>query len=251
MSQIFSFHAFRRGAGTSSLVASVGGILASQGKRVGIVDADLQSPSMHIFWGLAYSQIRFTLNDYLYGQCQMRDALYEITPYPGIPTPGKVFLLPASSDPLKIMQVVRQGYDVSALTEALAQLAQDFSLNYVLVDANAGLNVESLASLAIADAAVLILRLDQQEYQGAASLLEIVRRMGTARMLFVINDVPATYKMEDVAERVAGTYHLPPDFIIPHSDDMLALASSSVFSLEYPQHHITHLFAQLTSRLTT
>lgn len=250
LSEILSFHAFRRGAGTSSLVASTAGLLAAQGKHVGIVDADLQSPSAHILFGLNYASIGFTLADYLSGACPIAQTVYDVTSGLGAPVGGRVWLVPGSSDPLKIMHLLRQGYEVTRLTEAFTSLIQDFALDYLLIDASAGINDETLASLAIADALVLILRLDQQDYQGTAVLLEIARRMGTARLLFVVNDVPSAYNPDEVSKRVAETYHLAPDFILRHSDEMLALASRGIFSLQYPNHPLTQIMIQLTARLT-
>jgi septum site-determining protein MinD len=249
MPEIISFHAFRRGAGTSSLTASVAALLAVQGYRVGVVDADLQSPSAHILFGLENIDIYHTLTDYLQDKCAIEQAVYDVTPNLGTPISGQIFLAPGSSDPLKIMHILRHGYEVTALTDVFAKLVQDYSLNYLLLDVTAGITDESLASLAIADVLVLVLRLDQQGYQGTGVLLEVARKMRAARMFFVVNDVPAIYNLEDTSARVAQTYGISPDFVIPHADEMLALASTGIFSLRYPEHTVTKILSELTARL--
>ncbi len=50
MAQIISFHSFRGGTGKSHTTANVATLLALAGRRVGVVDTDIQSPirtSMH------------------------------------------------------------------------------------------------------------------------------------------------------------------------------------------------------------
>jgi MinD-like ATPase involved in chromosome partitioning or flagellar assembly len=213
------------------------------------VDADLHSPSAHIILGLEHVSIQFTLNDYLNGECRIEQAVYDVTPKLGVPVIGQVLLMPGSTDPLKIMHILRQGYDIAALTDGYKKLIEDFSLDYLLLDATAGINDGTLASFAVADALVLVLRLDRQGYQGTAVLFEIARKMSTARMFFVVNDVPAMYSVDEIATRVTETYNCPPDFIIPHSDKILALASAGIFSLRYPDHPVTGIFKKLTAKL--
>jgi septum site-determining protein MinD len=67
MSKIVTIHSFRRGTGKSTLIANSAAILAHQGLRVGFIDVNLQSPSIHILFGLKEREIRRTLNDYLHG----------------------------------------------------------------------------------------------------------------------------------------------------------------------------------------
>ncbi|MHC5725535.1 MAG: P-loop NTPase, partial [Nostoc sp.] len=52
MSQIVSVHSFRGGTGKSNLTANIGATIALHGKRVGIVDTDIQSPGIHVLFGL-------------------------------------------------------------------------------------------------------------------------------------------------------------------------------------------------------
>ena len=69
MSKIVSVHSFRGGTGKSNTTANVAAILASQGKRVGVIDTDIQSPGIHILFGLKEEDIKHSLNDYLWGKC--------------------------------------------------------------------------------------------------------------------------------------------------------------------------------------
>ena len=46
--KIISVHSFRGGTGKSNATANLATLLALQGKRVGVVDTDIQSPGIHV-----------------------------------------------------------------------------------------------------------------------------------------------------------------------------------------------------------
>ncbi len=65
MAKIISTHSFRGGTGKSNLTANLAVTVASGGKRVGIIDTDIQSPGVHVLFGLETETVGKTLNDYL------------------------------------------------------------------------------------------------------------------------------------------------------------------------------------------
>ena len=67
MAKIVSIHSFRGGTGKSNVTANLATLIARAGYRVGIVDTDIQSPGIHVPFGLDES-IKYTLNDYLWGR---------------------------------------------------------------------------------------------------------------------------------------------------------------------------------------
>ena len=52
MSKIISIHSFRGGTGKSNTTANVTAHLALQGLRVGVIDTDIQSPGIHVLFGM-------------------------------------------------------------------------------------------------------------------------------------------------------------------------------------------------------
>ena len=66
MSTIVSIHSYRGGTGKSNLVANLASSLVQEGKRVAVVDSDLQSPGLHVLFGMDPQHMGLTLNDYLY-----------------------------------------------------------------------------------------------------------------------------------------------------------------------------------------
>jgi len=64
MPVIASFHSFRGGTGTSNTTANLAAVLSARGQRVGVVDTDIQSPGIHVLFGLAGDDLATSLNDF-------------------------------------------------------------------------------------------------------------------------------------------------------------------------------------------
>src|SRR5271163_1396595 len=108
MAKIVSVHSFRGGTGKSNMTANLSATLARQGKRVGIVDTDIQSPGIHVIFNLEENQITRALNDYLWGLCAIEDTAYNITPAVVAARGGVMFLIPASIKAGEIARVLRE-----------------------------------------------------------------------------------------------------------------------------------------------
>lgn len=52
MSKIISIHSFRGGTGKSNTTANLAALLALAGQRVGVIDTEIQSPGIHVLFGL-------------------------------------------------------------------------------------------------------------------------------------------------------------------------------------------------------
>ena len=96
MSKILSIHSFRGGTGKSNTTANLSALLASAGKRVAAIDTDIQSPGIHVLFGLEESKMTHALNDYLWGKCDIKQAAHDVTAHLGISGKGQVFLVPSS-----------------------------------------------------------------------------------------------------------------------------------------------------------
>src|SRR5579871_2707764 len=109
MSKIVSVHSFRGGTGKSNVTANVATMVALYGKRVGIVDTDIQSPGIHVLFGLDETRINRALNDYLYGQCAIEDTAYNLALPEVAARQGNLFLIPSSIKAGEIARVLRDG----------------------------------------------------------------------------------------------------------------------------------------------
>jgi MinD-like ATPase involved in chromosome partitioning or flagellar assembly len=239
MSKIISIHSFRGGTGKSNTTANLAVLLAAQGKRVGVIDTDIQSPGIHVLFGLEDPEIGHSINDYLWDECDIRETAHDVSGNLGAEVSGKVFLIPSSLNGAEIARVLRDGYEVSLLNEGIQDLINELNLDFLMIDTHPGINEETLVSISISDVLLLILRPDQQDYQGTAVAVDIARQLYISNLMLLVNKVPDVFNRKDVKTKIERTYSAEVVGLLPHSDEMMALASEGIFVTRFPDHPIT------------
>ena len=248
MSKIISVHSFRGGTGKSNTSANLAYLCALRGLKVGVVDTDIQSPGIHVLFGMDEDDMVRSLNDYLWGKCTIEETAYDVTASLGPEVKGKVYLIPSSIKAGEITRVLRDGYDVGLLNDGFESLIKNLDLDVLIIDTHPGLSEETLLSIAISDLLVLILRPDHQDYQGTSVTVDVARKLDVPQMLLMVNKVPAQL-MDAVKQNVESTYNCEVAAVIPHSDDLMSLASAGIFSQRNPDHPITKIYQQLVNRI--
>lgn len=239
MSKIISVHSFRGGTGKSNTTANIAALLAMDGARVGVVDTDIASPGIHVLFNLDESEMVHSLNDYLWGKCTIEEAAHDVTGHVGGEIKGQIFLIPSSIKPGEIARILREGYDVGLLNDGFRDVVEKMKLDYLLIDTHPGLNEETLLSIAISNALIIILRPDSQDYQGTAVTVDVAKKLDVPKMVMLVNKTPTTFDFDDVRTRVEQTYDATVGAVLPHSDEMMVLASSGIFSIKFPDHSVT------------
>ncbi len=249
MAKIVSVHSFRGGTGKSNTTANLAALLAVQGYRVGVIDTDIQSPGIHVLFGLGEDKMAHSLNDYLWGKCDIKQTAHDVTPALGVAASGQVFLVPSSIKAGEIARVLREGYDVSLLNDGFRNLIKSLQLDVLMIDTHPGLNEETLLSIAISDILLIILRPDQQDYQGTGVTVEVARKLKVPCLMLLVNKVPAVFDEAEVKAQVEQAYHADVAAVLPHSDEMMALASAGIFVTHFPDHPITASLKHVARRL--
>ncbi|MEH2347996.1 MAG: MinD/ParA family protein [Nostoc sp.] len=255
MSEIISIHSFRGGTGKSNVTSNLAALIARSGKRVGIVDTDIQSPGIHILFGLEQERIRYTLNDYLWGRCQIEEAVYDVSAIlkqkqTFFGRQGSVHLIPSSIKMSDISRILREGYDARRLNDGLHNLVCRLKLDYLLIDTHPGINEETLLSIILSDVLLVILRPDKQDYQGTAVAIDVARKLEVPKMLIVINKVLPSLDFKELGKRVENTYKTPVAGILPVCEEMFELGSAGIFCLRYPDHSWTQKISAIAKQIT-
>ncbi|HIK17545.1 MAG TPA: MinD/ParA family protein [Leptolyngbyaceae cyanobacterium M33_DOE_097] len=251
MVKVISVHSFRGGTGKSNLTANLAVLTASKGNRVAIVDTDIQSPGIHVIFGMDEQEMQRSLNDYLWERCTITEASYNVTPADVAKAGGSVYLIPSSIKAGEIARILNEGYSVTLLNDGLRNLCQELQLDYLFIDTHPGLNKETLLSVAISDALVIILRPDRQDFQGTAVTLQVARKLDTPKTMLVVNKVLPSYDPQDVKEQVSSKFQVPVAGVFPVCDEMIQLASGGVFSLVHPNHPYTEQLKKVTEQVIT
>ncbi len=240
--KIVSIHSFRGGTGKSNLTANLAAHVALAGHRVGVFDTDIQSPGIHVPFGLDEKNMGSTLNQFLHSECSIEQVAYNVGQHPGTASgrsqlTGKdLFLVPASMNSSEISRILRDGYDIGRLNEGMQTLSKKFNLDYLFIDTHPGLGEETLLSLAISDILLLILRPDQQDFQGTAVTVDVARGLDVPNLLLVINKVLARYDKEQIRRDVEDNYGAPVVGVLPLDEELMDLGSKDIFSLCFPDH---------------
>lgn len=232
------------------MAANVATLLAAGGQRIGVVDTDIQSPGIHVLFGMTRETVTRSLNDYLWGRCEIGKAAYDVTPRLDEGLAGRVFLIPSSSNPSDIARVMHDGYDVGLLNQGIRDLMRELELDELIIDTHPGLNEETLLSIAVCEALAIVMRPDQQDYEGTSVAVSVARKLSVPRMVLVVNNTPAVFDFAEVKERVEKTYECEVAAVLPHSEELMVLASQGIFALRYPDHPVTALYRQVAACLT-
>ena len=242
MAKIVSVHSFRGGTGKSNTTSNLATTIARKGNRVGIVDTDIQSPGVHALFGLDEEKIGYALNDYLWGNCAIKEAVYDVSQVLQVelgqaPAPNSaLYLVPSSIKATDIAQILTEGYDVELLNDGFRKLIHSLKLDYLFIDTHPGINEETLLSIAMSDVLVLILRPDTQDYQGTAVAVDIACELEVPKMLLVVNKVLMKFDFEALRQKIQTAYNVPVAGVFPLCEEMVELASSGIFCMRYPDH---------------
>ena len=242
MGEIISIHSFRGGTGKSNLTANLATQVARRGHRVGIVDTDINSPGIHVLFGFDETHINKALNDYLWGKSPIEETAYPIhettasDPERAFFRDLRIWLVPSSIRTGEIARVLREGYDVGLLNEGFHTLLEKLELDYLFIDTHPGLNEETLLSIAISSALVIILRPDQQDFQGTAVTVDVARKLEVPHLRLVVNKALTRYDFDKVRADIQDSYNVPVSGILPLSEDVASNASNNIFSALYPDH---------------
>ena len=249
MCEIISVHSFRGGTGKSNLTANLAAKLTLEGKKVGVVDTDIQSPGIHVIFGLDEDVMNYSLNDYLWGNCKIEATAYDVSHVLKQEVNSCLYLIPSSIKAGQIARILREGYDVARLNDGLNELIRAFKLDYLLIDTHPGLNEETLLSIAISDRLVVIMRPDRQDFQGTAVTLEVARKLDMSNIMLVVNKALSSTDLDALQKNVENTYSTSVVGIIPLSEEIAQMGSRDIFCLYHPKHPLSLTVGNITSQI--
>ena len=249
MAKTIAVHSFRRGVGKTSLAANLSTQLALNGKRVALVDVDFHAPCAYQFFGLRDEDITLSLNSFLEGEHDILAVAQDLTARISLQGGGKLFLVSASPKPSDVTRSLRDGLDMTGYADAMAMLERELSLDFMVYDCSAGLNEDTLLTTAMTDDILLMLRPEQQNYQGTAVMVELARKLEIQSIHLVVNDVPESINAQELRQKVEETYGCDQVYVFPHADEFMALSNGQLFVLSFPEHMITEKIQALAKRL--
>lgn len=233
MSQIITLHSYRGGTGKSSIAANLALLLASAGRRVALVDTDIQTPTLDVMFGDTVPAAHRSLTDYLIGRCEIEAAAHRA----GTPSGHEgLFLVPARSRAAGRNEIMGRGYDVGLLREGFDRLIDSLALDVLLLDTHAGFNNETVTAMASSDTLLVVTRADRLDLAGARETMALAGRLGCGRLSVAVNMVPEGMAHEPLRTDIEAVYHTPPAAVLPYTGELAFPAGKEHFSTVHPHH---------------
>ncbi|HEX9613509.1 MAG TPA: MinD/ParA family protein [Candidatus Bathyarchaeia archaeon] len=250
MTRSIAIHSYKGGTGKSTITANVAVALALKGRRVGIMDMDLEGPGLHVFFNIDPNELRFTLNDVLAGVAPPEAACVRLSEKMNL-NGGEIYYSPASVRVAEIMRTLKTGFELDMFDNAVRRLQEKFGLHYLLIDTHPGIEHDTLLALGVCDHQMIISRIDQQDIFGTGVMIEVSTTFDKPIHL-VLNMIPPRVKEAEVLKfaRIIGA-HFTVDMAgwLPFSEEVIGSLSRSILTLKQPKHAMTHRFRQIAENI--
>lgn len=250
MTRSIAVHSFKGGTGKSTITANVAVALALKGRRVGVMDMDLEGPGLHVIFNVDPSEVKHTLNDVLLEAARPEQAAVQLNEKLGLGS-GEVYFSPASTNISEMLKTLRTGFEIGSFLNAIHKLQDRFRLDYLLVDTHPGIENDTLLVMGVCDHLLIVSRMDQQDMFGTAVMVELARNLEKPVHL-VMNMIPAGVRESQASkfgQGMGSKFKVEVVGWLPFSEDIMGSLSKSVFILTLPKHPMTERFRQLAQSL--
>ncbi|MFC2175068.1 cell division ATPase MinD [archaeon] len=198
MTRIIAIASGKGGVGKTSLTSNLGIALAKMGKRVIVVDTDLQMANLGLMLGMEGRPI--TLQDVLAGEASLSDAVYD--------GPGGVRFVPAGLSIDKFRRV-----DEEKLIDVVKELGNHADI--LLLDTAAGIGNDVLASLHSATEVLVVTMAESIAVADALKLIMVAERRLGLDITGVVVEMYKGMKQEMTSKEIQKALQTEVIAIIP------------------------------------
>ena len=101
----------------------------------------------------------------------------------------------------------------------------------------------------ISHALLIVMRPDSQDYEGTGITARVAQELQVPRIRIMVNKTPEGFDTDAVARRVEAAYGCQVAAVLPHSDDLMRLASEGIFTVRNPNHPLSDLYRKVAASL--
>ncbi|OKP81517.1 hypothetical protein A3844_26060 [Paenibacillus helianthi] len=264
--KVVSFYSFKGGVGRTTALIHVAWILAQRGKKIVIVDMDLEAPSLHQALGPLKITPKKGLVDYLYERVnslnddefdiQIADIIGEVAS-----PKGSIFLVPAGNVTTDYISKVDDLRNLRFNDEEIwkkfrEDLTDQLHPDIILVDSRTGINIwGALSLLQIADETMIFMNPTPQNTEGITSIVQSLYRVGQSPFIILSPVISGKAgKERALREWKKVNSVITENSLLEYSDDnddpiMIPFTTEVALSDEYPNKSYIHLYNDIANQL--
>lgn len=230
---ILSIASGKGGVGKSFVTANLGVTLAKAGFKTLLVDADVKLANLEIILGLEGKPV--TIQHVLSGEASIDDAIYT--------GPGGVDVMPAG------LSVENVTLDVRVMDSILAHVLESYDYDYIIIDAPAGLDAETLVVITLSEYLLLVTNPELPALADAMKTKLVSEKIGCPVKGVVVNMVGKSKGelSKQVIERALGKVLA----VIPYDKRVGESISKGIPHVLYdPKSPVTKQFLKLAKSVT-
>jgi MinD-like ATPase involved in chromosome partitioning or flagellar assembly len=265
---VVTFYSFKGGVGRTMALINSAYALAEKGRRVLIIDFDLEAPGISTYLHFSAAATNPGLIDYVTTYLQtnrapdVREYLTECPGKNGAPT---LWVMPAGrrdraygarlgAIDWQVLYAKRQGYLMfEDLKQQLKGSAEAF--DYVLIDSRTGhTDVGGICTRQLPDAVVLLFLPNEENIAGLSTVVHEIRNDSARRqkdiaVLFCPSNVPDLDDEEEILKRLLRKAQAKMRYVrtasVIHHYNSLALLDQSIFVIDRPKTRLAEEYRTL------
>lgn len=172
MARVIVITSGKGGVGKTTVTCLLGRALASAGKRVVLIDADLGLKNLDVVLGLE-SRVIYDLEDIIKGRATLRQALVQDKICPTL------YLLPAC------MRIDVSNVNENYMTSIINQLQNEY--DFILIDSPAGIEKGFFNAIKNAKEALVVLTLDKTSLRDGDKVVGLLKNNQITNIQIIIN----------------------------------------------------------------
>ena len=228
--QIISFYSYKGGVGRTIALIQTAYNLAKVGKRVLLMDLDIEAPSLHNIFSKQVNHpvngVKYGIIEYLYRKIVQlqHDVAIEHT-FCSLELqniPGEIYLIPAlkkmSKDYIYQMEKLQtlQVQEQKTFKDIFDYIRTVLNIDTVMVDTRAGFNKwGSLSLLTLSDQVIFVAFANSENIEGLNLAFELFRNVGKTRYAVAMSKVVPSEEGMAKARVLFSDLHIPQEQLIP------------------------------------
>ena len=191
-------HSYRGGTGKTLLATNLAASY-SRKEKVCLLDYDFSAPGLH---GLVKTTPDFWINDYLNGECEIREIITEAYP--------NLYVCLANPDAEAIRDLVgkSRSWETEALnkTVSLRATLTEMGFNKIIFDTPPGLAYSAINAVIASDIVVLVMRMESMDILGTKEMMKGVYELLEKPSVVAVNMVTPTQQkvLTPTLEKIFG-----------------------------------------------